>query len=653
MEIVGQVKKIKLFLFFTFLFIGISLVIFLSIKSSNQGQFLFFSDEAYVNLAVAKHLAENRVYGLTPYGFSPSSSSPAWVVLNALFYRLLKTISETSLLLNVLLGLLLLYFVHKRTQGWENLWLKVLFLAVVITVFPLFYLVFSGSEQLFFALIIFVLMLLLEEYLKGEQENSFFWIFVLLSLAVVTRYEAFAIVLMLSLFFLLKKELKKSVLILASLILPVIIGVINLSKGWGFFPVPVVLKDFSPLVRFIRALTATSPFHEFYQATLYRFHEILSTWPESLLLLSFITLSFLISGEERLRIPMRILSAMAFFHLLFVRISLLSVTYLVAIAFFVFILLVERKTKLFQTIQIKRFLSGIMILILVLLLGLRSVKNLHIVSLSRNLYLSNYQLAKFLSIFYLGKTVLSNVSGTVNFFTDLRCVDLNGYCNKLIYKELLKRKFGLDKYFLQNLSERIGGDIAVLAGDIPDVLIPEKWFEVGRWLVAEEKGKRYRIMFFSLARVHLDQDLRLFSAMLPGGILEEGSYLDEKEPIFHGKFTLFEAEKVKGMTYQVLEKGEIFKVEEDMPEGPYRIYIKAKSAGEKTLLRVEVLHDRPFAKNLLIDPGFFRSYVVEVKIRKSILFRQKGKVRFELKNLSNSPVLLDKVLFEKILLRER
>src|SRR4029079_15508368 len=54
----------------------------------NDGHFSYSLDDAYIHMAMARNQANHGVFGVTPHGFTSSSSSPLWVVLVACCYRL-------------------------------------------------------------------------------------------------------------------------------------------------------------------------------------------------------------------------------------------------------------------------------------------------------------------------------------------------------------------------------------------------------------------------------------------------------------------------------------------------------------------------------------------------------------------------------------
>ena len=49
--------------------------------ASGGGALVYWIEDAYIHLAMARSLLEHGVYGVTPHEFTTSSSSPLWVLL--------------------------------------------------------------------------------------------------------------------------------------------------------------------------------------------------------------------------------------------------------------------------------------------------------------------------------------------------------------------------------------------------------------------------------------------------------------------------------------------------------------------------------------------------------------------------------------------
>ncbi|HEY5118629.1 MAG TPA: hypothetical protein VII90_04170, partial [Anaerolineales bacterium] len=63
-------------------------VVYLLILRETGGRFIYNLDDAYIHMAIAKHIVQNGVWGVTPYEFSSSSSSILWPVLLAGVFKI-------------------------------------------------------------------------------------------------------------------------------------------------------------------------------------------------------------------------------------------------------------------------------------------------------------------------------------------------------------------------------------------------------------------------------------------------------------------------------------------------------------------------------------------------------------------------------------
>src|SRR4030042_4674796 len=60
-----------------------ALIYFFLILGQTGGRFIYNLDDAYIHLAIAKHIVRDGIYGVTPFEFSSSSSSILWPLLLA------------------------------------------------------------------------------------------------------------------------------------------------------------------------------------------------------------------------------------------------------------------------------------------------------------------------------------------------------------------------------------------------------------------------------------------------------------------------------------------------------------------------------------------------------------------------------------------
>jgi hypothetical protein len=89
------------------------------IADRTAGQFVYCLDDAYIHLAIAKHLVQNHVWGVTSHEFASASSSPLWILLLAADFLVQGVNTAIPLLLNVgsAIAALLLAGVLLRRRG--------------------------------------------------------------------------------------------------------------------------------------------------------------------------------------------------------------------------------------------------------------------------------------------------------------------------------------------------------------------------------------------------------------------------------------------------------------------------------------------------------------------------------------------------------
>ncbi|MFW6270554.1 MAG: hypothetical protein ACOC4G_10800, partial [Bacillota bacterium] len=64
-------------------------VLFILINISfkrNEGVFVYALDDPYIHMSIAKNLVQEKVFGVTKYEFSFSTSSPLYTLLLSFFY---------------------------------------------------------------------------------------------------------------------------------------------------------------------------------------------------------------------------------------------------------------------------------------------------------------------------------------------------------------------------------------------------------------------------------------------------------------------------------------------------------------------------------------------------------------------------------------
>jgi hypothetical protein len=95
------------------LFLGLLAVSLLLILQRNGGQFAYPLDDTYIHLAVAKHFVLRGVWGVTPFAFTSSVSSPLWTLAISAVFAVFGVERVAPLVMNTLMVLAMLYVVHR------------------------------------------------------------------------------------------------------------------------------------------------------------------------------------------------------------------------------------------------------------------------------------------------------------------------------------------------------------------------------------------------------------------------------------------------------------------------------------------------------------------------------------------------------------
>jgi len=210
-------------------------------------------DDTYIHMAIARNLAEHGVWGVTPYGFTASSSSLLWSILLAAVYRIIGISELAPLVLSLAFATASIAMAdallrrHGVSGGAAAL---VLLMFVFFT--PLPALVLSGLEHtlhlaLSIAFIAGAARQLAEDAGTGRASPASRVLLVLAPLLVMSRFEGLFLVFAAGALFAVRRRLTYAVALVSFGSLPVVLfGVISVAKGWLFLPNSVLMKANRP-----------------------------------------------------------------------------------------------------------------------------------------------------------------------------------------------------------------------------------------------------------------------------------------------------------------------------------------------------------------------------------------------------------------------
>ncbi|HEV2471241.1 MAG TPA: hypothetical protein VGS41_01155 [Chthonomonadales bacterium] len=212
------------------------------------GHICYILDDPFIHLAIARNLVTHGVWGVSPYQFSASSSSPGWTLLLAAVYKLTGAGLAAPLVLNILLGLAVLVTIYRflRSRGLTQP-ATAATLMVVMLAMPSAPLAFTGMEHLLQAWTTLLLVLSATAAISTPAPpkplGQTTALCALAALAVLSRYEGLFCVAPICTLLFLRKRRAQAICIAAAAAAPVaIFGAISAAHGWFWLPASIAVK---------------------------------------------------------------------------------------------------------------------------------------------------------------------------------------------------------------------------------------------------------------------------------------------------------------------------------------------------------------------------------------------------------------------------
>ncbi len=475
---------IKSFLTTVALFFGIGLIYLLMMLSKTENYFTYILDDAYIHLAIAKNFAMHGVWGVTPYTFSSSSSSPVFTVfLSGLIY-IFGNNELIPLIFNGICIFLTIYFLNTYYTLFYNKNKSIVTASLFTLLFTsVLFLLFSGMEHMLQVTFIVINILSFEKWVRSEWKNSRAagWFFLSLALLGLIRFESMFYFVSLIVIALLLKKIKMAAQVLIFGFLPILIfGYFTYQHTGYFFPNSVLIKglrfDFSgnylsQIVDIILFKIVYNPY--FYNAALFP------------LLISLV----LIGRDLKNKLSFQELITKNFLLIVWIITLLMHSIFSQLNNFyryeayilmgFAMALVPRFKNFAFWSKQ-NRILSGLIassLAALVLKIGMVSFL---IVTGSKNIYEQQIQSARFLEKYYRESKVVANDIGAICYFTDIHLFDFVGLGSKEIVPLRMRKNETDDEIedFLTDYLSKNGYQLAIAYEEWLDGHVPENWKKV-------------------------------------------------------------------------------------------------------------------------------------------------------------------------------
>jgi hypothetical protein len=487
-------------------------------------------DDTYIAFAMAKNVADNGTWGANPNEFAPAASSPLWIVLSAIFIKVLGLHEWIPLLMSVLCGLVLLWLVDRigKREGWPD-YGRALALALLVVVTPMVPLAALGMEHLLHAcLMIWILDLIWRLPPIGQRLSKGHVASLLIAFALITatRFEGLFLAAAIAFILLFQRRWLLAFCLVVAAVFPVILhGAISVAHGWTWLPSSVRLKGNIPntgsLVERVEAMVREVA--HYYGRTSSILHVAAA--------LAAPLVALAVAGERQAK---RGLLLTAVFLLTFGQHLFFAKTgwffryeaYLMAAQVFIIGLIVvpllpSRFAELWPALH--RTQPGACVAVALVLAVpqlFRGAFAVWITSVAmKNIHDQQYQMSEFARRYYAGCVVAANDIGAICLRGSVRVVDLGGLATRKVFRARLDNTYGTE--FLKKVSAEENVGIVMVYQDwfANTWALPSAWLKVGTLRIENNFiCSRDTVSFYGTtpaAAAKLEANLREFATLVP------------------------------------------------------------------------------------------------------------------------------------------
>ena len=445
--------------------VGVVVAAMMAAIVGRNGEIVFPLDDPFLHLAIAKHLAEDGVYGVTRETFSAASSSLAWPWILAGLVKLLGDHRITPVLLDLAAAVALLVHVGRRVPWWATA-----FLAFAAPLAPMIVL---GMEHVVHALFTVLLLgagasLTLKERPATRLEVAH--VAVLGAVATSLRYEALALVAALGLVLLVRRQLVAAVvLVAAGLVPPALFALYARAHDAPLLPTSVLLKAHAGGALGVLVANVRQAPH-------------LLAWLVALTLVAVALGRSSAPATKEARLLVSVVAVLVVVHLVFGRVGWFFryEMYLVVAAVYA----LGRAAP-----ELPRPRAGALLvaaLLLVLPLKRAAVAHLTTVAAAGNIHDQQLHTARFLQTYFRDEKVAVNDAGAVGYLHDGPMVDLLGLADLDVARA---RGFAIDHALTREQVTRLsaGAKVAVVYDEWFEGAIPSAWTKVATWSIEKNR----------------------------------------------------------------------------------------------------------------------------------------------------------------------
>ena len=429
---------------------------------ARNGEIVFPLDDPFLHLAIARHLVEVGVYGVTRTSFSAASSSIAWPWVLAAFQAVLGAHRITPILLNLAAAGALLLHVGRRAPAWA--------LVAIAVAAPLAPMIVLGMEHVAHAWITVVLLSAAMERAAAARgaprdRRGIAVLALLAALATALRYESLALVGILAILLLARRQIAAAAaLVGGGVVPPAWFALYAQAHGAPPLPTSVLLKAHAGGALGVLVGNAREAPH-------------LIAW------LALLLVAARVVKTDAARGPLLVVAALVVAHLLFGRVGWFYryEMYLVVAAVYA---LGQAAAHLALPRPARARLGVALAVVLLLALPVKRAAAAHLATVpaAGNIHDQQLHTARFLQRFFAGETVAVNDAGAVGYLHDGPMVDLLGLADLDVARA---RGFALDHPLSRAQVTALSADakVAVVYDEWFAGAIPDGWTRVATWTI--------------------------------------------------------------------------------------------------------------------------------------------------------------------------
>lgn len=498
-----------------------------------HGVFSYPFDDTFIHLAIARNIAFNGIWGISPHEFTSASSSVLYPLLLAGCMKIFGPSTGLPLIINLFAGFTLIIAVQKwlARQGLSAL-AQLLSLLALILLIPLPAVVVFGMEHTLQILFDFLFIYsFARAWGKGRPQPWFVYLYGVLVMAI--RYEGMFIIAGACLLLIFQQRTSLFRRIVAAVqmglisSLPILIfGFYALSKGSYFFPNSVLVKSVAPPLTpegIARFLTVDV------YARLYYGHPSIGGLAIQRLLvilpLAWLSFSTALRNIPTWRCILFLLITTTLFHLWFANTSVLFryEAYLVGCSIPVLCVMAGKYIPglLPEKWVARQWLALFVMLLLAIPMALRSQAAFDLMTQgSINIYEQQYQMGQFVKRYYPNTPIAMGDIGAISFYSAGRNLDLEGLGNLDVARSRKNNYWTPD--FLYWLTRRDSVRVAIVFDRSYPLQLLHHWHKIAIWQIPNNVACYSDVVSFyavdSTEGPKLEQNLQAFQSSLPGDI---------------------------------------------------------------------------------------------------------------------------------------